>query len=1117
MKTYNQDQLDALIVSFQKVQNVNCTRKEELYFLFQLYSLFFESITNHQNISFTTLFSRLAFSSVHYNIKGKLIRDNHIFRRYVEKGGILEEDLSPIYKLGVFVLWSNIHHVTGKEIPNGVERPIIKEDLKQVDSVSSFNRIIKAYVVELEKVGEEIRLIYFDEDKPYIKQTIVLDDPDFVRQLLKIEKHISLPVVVNLVDVNIYKSKESTAKAFVYKPDLLIGVTSISECFQSDGASSLFYLAKKLLPNDFSVHMLVGNIVNFCLDELVHDSELSFKELLLQIFQLAPLDFARLSDDDLRALLSKVELHFDNLKNVVKNELAETGITKDKAYLEPSFYSPEYGIQGRLDMYHFDQAKQQSDIIELKSGKLFKANGYGLNENHYVQTLLYDLIMESVYNGKVKSNNYILYSSLDGKRLRYAPRVRTKQYKALEIRNDIVLLEDLLSDQSSDIFLKVLDALNPERIPKNYNFLKRDGKLFYETYSKVSDVEKSYYNSFLAFINREFQNSKIGRHGVYQSNGLASLWLDPLNEKIDNFRILSYLKIVENFSKEKLPTIDLEFTEKSSQLSRFRVGDIAVFYPDDGRERAALRSQLFKCTIIELSSERICIRLRARQKNLDIFDQFETWHLESDVLDSGFHLQLNGLYRFLKSPDIYKKQILGEVAPLQTESEIHYNNDKLTDEQSQVLNQAISSQDYYLLWGPPGTGKTSVMIRSFVDYYYKQTDLNIILLAYTNRAVDEICEAVDDVLGGNFIRIGSRYSTQDKFKGKLLSQTIDTISSRRILQKKLSENRVFISTISSFQGRTDLTGIADFDLVIIDEASQLLEPMLVGFLSKFKKFILIGDHKQLPAVVGQDEAKTIVDSKLLLESTNIRNMSTSLFERMYMQSQDKGWNWTYGGLSHQGRMHTDILNFVSPNFYEGQLKVMAGIDRLIDAPKLKSQDELQTQLINSRVLFIDTPIDEALMKKTNRVEAKITAKLIEIWKDIYKKNEVVMNRNSLGVITPFRSQIAMIGEELDDETLKYVTLDTIERYQGGSRNQIVISLAVSQAQLLDSISNESSEGIDRKLNVALTRAKENIVILGAKEILSRKPIYKSLIEYCDTIEFKRILEYSSESKKSDIE
>ena len=97
----------------------------------------------------------------------------------------------------------------------------------------------------------------------------------------------------------------------------------------------------------------------------------------------------------LHALLKPLEIHFENLKDVVNNELKNSNISKDKAYLEPSFFSNEYGVQGRLDLFHIDEENKQSDIVELKSGKLFKPNGYGLNENHYVQTLLYDLIIES--------------------------------------------------------------------------------------------------------------------------------------------------------------------------------------------------------------------------------------------------------------------------------------------------------------------------------------------------------------------------------------------------------------------------------------------------------------------------------------------------------------------------------------------------------------------------------------------------------------------------------------------------------------------------------------------------------------------------------------------------
>ena len=150
----------------------------------------------------------------------------------------------------------------------------------------------------------------------------------------------------------------------------------------------------------------------------------------------------KITSETLRKCITQGTL--PTLKDVVNNELKNSNISKDKAYLEPSFFSNEYGVQGRLDLFHIDEENKQSDIVELKSGKLFKPNGYGLNENHYVQTLLYDLIIESNYKAKVKSNNYILYSALDSKRLKYAPRVRNKQYEAIKVRNDIVLLENLL-------------------------------------------------------------------------------------------------------------------------------------------------------------------------------------------------------------------------------------------------------------------------------------------------------------------------------------------------------------------------------------------------------------------------------------------------------------------------------------------------------------------------------------------------------------------------------------------------------------------------------------------------------------------------------------------------
>ena len=109
----------------------------------------------------------------------------------------------------------------------------------------------------------------------------------------------------------------------------------------------------------------------------------------------------------------------------------------------------------------------------------------------------------------------------------------------------------------------------------------------------------------------------------------------------------------------------------------------------------------------------------------------------------------------------------------------------------------------------------------------------------------------------------------------------------------------------------------------------------------------------------------------------------------------------------------------------------------------------------------------------------------------------MLSDGSLGVITPYRAQIAMIKEEIKDmdrvETNK-ITIDTVERYQGGARDIIIISLCTNKLSQLDSLVSLSSEGVDRKLNVALTRAKEQIIILGNREILSDNPTYLKLID-----------------------
>ncbi len=1062
-------------------------RLEDTYMLF---SFFIEQLTENDTIGFTTLFSRIAYLSTMNDMPGRLTYESQLFRRLIESRQIPKGKESALLELGLYL----IQAISEQCYDFGWERTFGKPELTDLQSNSEkleYQRVVKAAILE---VKEDKLVVLLDED-PDRRRIVHIANDEFSQQFSQVQKFFDLPLIINLVDVDFRADGTISAQAMVLRPDFLFGVTSISECFSASGVTALKYLGRKLIPSDSSVHMLIGNVVNFYLDELIHNPQLEFKELLKETFQIAPEMFSIMSDQEVKDCVSKVQVHFNNLKSVVSKELTEVGITKERSYLEPSFYSSEFGLQGRLDLYHHDRQNEKTDIVELKSGKLYQAHKYGLNQNHYVQTLLYDLVLESVHNGKVKSKNYILYSANDSKRLRFAPKVRGKQLEALRLRNSIIILEEILSKLDRQDIPDILDKLNPERIPENYTFLRRDAKKFWELYGKLSILERKYYKTFVAFITRELQLSKVGRHGIYSSNGLASLWLDPMVEKADMFTILSYLEVVKNDTEKRVPTLTLNFSENSNRLSKFRVGDITVLYPNPDETNGILSTQLFKCTILKLDNQQVTVRLRARQKNYEIFRSFKYWNLESDSLTSGFNKQYHGLFDFMMAPKDFRSKVLMVAPPAPPDESVDVGVERMTAEQNKIMSKAIAAKDYFLLWGPPGTGKTSIMISELVKYYYEHTDQEILLLAYTNRAVDEICSAIHSNLVGKYVRIGSRYATAEKYRSNLLSSRIEDISSRATLKNVFSEHRIFVSTISSFQSKREMKKLKKFDLVIIDEASQLLEPMLVGLLSAFRKFILIGDHKQLPAVVTQTEDKSQVRIKELRDEIGLVDCRMSLFERMYKQCIQQQWTWAYGQLTYQGRMHEHLLKLVSAEFYDDKLSVLPGLERLTSTLNYITETELQEVLAQQRILFIDTPKGQSITRKTNLFEAQKVVEITNAWKRIYELNGIEFNEDSVGIITPFRSQIAMIKSQADFDAALPVTVDTIERYQGGARNQIIISLAVNDASLLESISNVSEEGVDRKLNVALTRAREHVVIIGNKEMLMRKDIYRRLIEY----------------------
>ncbi|MCF8238312.1 MAG: AAA family ATPase [Saprospiraceae bacterium] len=1074
--------------------------------LAKLLGVLLDHIAQTEPLHFTTQFSLMAYICHKFRTPFPTQQALHLFRKHMSQlDGMSEPDSQLIQDArswGYRALAGTIRDIF--EVP--LESTFV-DLLEQLPKATLLNRghygfeaLVPLVVIEVRV--EQWQLVGYREDEPgqpVIVQGNVLERNENFNPLWPyLSEHPSPMIRLNLVDCEVDEDGILYPRGFILEPDHLYDVTSVAECFTPTGQFPVIGVLKRFLPSDVTSPILAGHMANFFLDRLIQDPDLEFDTVFPQVFSLHPLGFALLSDQEVRELAQKGKHHFATLQSFVRSGLKSEGINAEDCYLEPSFYSPEFGLQGRLDIFHLPpDEKQAPGIIELKSGSPFRPNAYGLNANHYIQTLLYDILVKEL-RPKTQALTYILYSKDSEKPLRYAPVVRSKQMDALQVRNEILMMDNELAClQGHDpATWKIFADWNAKTLSGLFGFHQRDLNLFATTWEGLSRLEKAYMATFTGFLAREYKLAKSGRAGSDRWKGQAALWLDTRGEKADRFAILSYLRITRDQSAEQDPVLHLSFTEHTPKLANFRIGDIVILYPHlpDG---SSTRDQLWKCTIVDLFPNGVAVRLRAPQVHKSRFQDSGLWHLEPDFLDSSFHQLTKSLFAFAKAPEPKRSIILGREAPRKSDTRTYELSEQMTPEQRDVVRDLLNSKDYFLLWGPPGTGKTSVVLHHLVSWLMENTQEQILLLAYTNRAVDEICasvEAISENTREHYLRIGSRFSTSPEYRDRLLATQMSACTSRAEIRSLIQKHRLFIGTVSSMQGKSELFALKKFDRVIIDEASQLLEPMLCGLLPRFQHFTLIGDHRQLPAVVTQDHQDRVI-SLQHLKDFGFQDAGTSLFERLLTRVTGAGWTRVAGMLSRQGRMHRELMAFPNEMFYDGKLECIGSFqDRPLTDPAL--DHPLHPILSSCRVAFfpVEPDPDERLLKM-NRPEAALLVRLYEYYKALYQAEGRTWDQDTLGIITPFKAQIALIKQLFNEAGIDSdeCTIDTVERYQGGAREIILVSFCVQRPQELDMITSDEN-GIDRKLNVALTRARERIITLGMPEALEAHPVYKAYVE-----------------------
>ena len=921
---------------------------------------------------------------------------------------------------------------------------------------------------------------------------------------------------LNLLDCH-REGTTITPGLIVVEPDFLVDISSVAACFQDYGHHPMSYLFNRLKARPNSQQILLGNFAGSALDDLINSPTTPFADTLRKSFCEQALQFCTCSGFDATRFKADAQQQVTNIREAVSilfgltrgQTPCEVPLTEGLSpcepvpLIEPSFVCEHLGLQGRVDLMTDDMRL----LVEQKAGKnwnierlashLPPLTPYPYKEDHYVQLLLYYGVLR--YNFQLSADKVdirLLYSKYAARQGLLVVNYYQQLFReAIHIRNLMVAQEVRMAREGFATVLPQLHAgilLEDQKKADFFNKYIRDEKeQMVAPLHHLSDTERNYAERMLTFVYREQLAQKTGvQEG--QSGAQADLWNMPLAEKQETGSILMG-PIVERDVEHVTLRIDT-----SEVLPNFRRGDMVYVYRCDDAPDVC-RSILYKGIIEQLTDTLLTIRLGERQQNEHVFSEgnYAVEHASSDVTTTS---ALRSILSFCSASED-KRQLLLGLRPPRRDTSITLSR-SYSPYYDEMLLKASQAQDFFLLQGPPGTGKTSMALRFLVEEelssHSSPLTSHLLLTAYTNRAVDEICSMLEDA-GIDYLRIGYEASCDPRFAHRLLDRVLAEKPRLDDIRQQLQQARVIVSTTSMLQSRSYLLDIKHFSLCIVDEASQILEPNIIGLLSSnsIERFILIGDHKQLPAVVVQpDDEPTLHDCRL------------SLFERLLRQEREAGREAFTAFLRRQGRMHPDIAAFPNEFFYAREQLQPVPLPHQEETElqyHQPSEDVLDDLLKQHRVLFFpsDTltfsPSHLLTSDKVNPAEASLVAdQLRRIYRQYGERFDATQ---TVGVIVPYRNQIAMIRREIAQlgiPQLLDISIDTVERYQGSQRDVIIYSFTIRHPYQLDFLCancfEEDGKTIDRKLNVAMTRARKQLLMTGCTSVLNQNPIFAQLIQ-----------------------
>ncbi|MFN8671360.1 MAG: AAA domain-containing protein [Candidatus Sericytochromatia bacterium] len=852
----------------------------------------------------------------------------------------------------------------------------------------------------------------------------------------------------------------------VLEPDVLV---SPSQIRSAEGCIRKYYVDKRIGTSDKNFNMLRGSLINNAFDILIEGKKLTKNEIIEKVIKDAFIDLISLEEEDLpeyekiKAILDK------NITSLLLWKTHKKFAESQNVSIEPSFISRKYGLSGRLDL--LVNPGKEAVTYELKTGKA--PNDQPWNNDKY-QVASYQLLLESAY-GCVNPESYLIYSQGTANNLLREGNIKPElRREIINIRNKIVSIDYALVNDYSDENIKKLIPLtetgNCLKCLKKNDCFEICGKFGEKNCSScgvkdfctssdknISSFTFDYYNRYFQMIEKERNESRKSFSRIFSNKEVLEL---------EGKAIINL-----NYSGKKDRVLKLN--SPSTIESEIKKGDIVLLYNNE-----IVFEEIFKASVYYIDTNNIYLKMK---KDIDenLFSE-KTWSIYKDTMETTFDTMQGALYNLLREEN---KNILELISGLKKPRFSKIPNltldNSLNERQKEAILKALSCKDYFLIQGPPGTGKTHTLANLIIEAV--KMGKKVLLSAFTHRAIDNVLIKLVENNFTDFVRIGSHDTVDNTLHKYLLQDKVEYFSfdEMKKAQSYLKEIPV-IACSSIYATSSSLIKRLNFDYSVVDEAGQLTEPGTISIILNSKKFILVGDHKQLPPIVQNEESKKLKYDK-------------SLFERLIhlnLDSLDK----VLVTLEEQYRMNEKIMDYSNINFYDFCLKAYKDIA----TQKINLTKPFDTSIYkdildpDKPMVFVDHKSSGNL--KLNPKEAFLIFNIV---------NEFInfgIDVEKIGIITPFRAQVAEIRRAFlshkNSDQYSKITIDTVDRFQGSDRDIIIFSSVATDSEHITDFFTDF-----RRINVTVTRAKKKFILVGNKPILSESELFYKLIRLSNYTSF----------------